>query len=158
AIYAIYAVSGRRALDHQKLLGLLAAAASVLIVISAYYLWARHLGLTYPPYHFAGQHQFISLEKIGNWMRHYYFLPNLINQLFGWLWTWPFAILAVVGLLISPSKQEEGEPGKNGAPWFFHWFGVALVIQYLVEAQHLVEDPNNMHLFNPFAAAMAGHA
>jgi hypothetical protein len=158
AIYAIYAIFGRRALEKQKLLCLLAAAVSVLIVVSGYYLWARHLALTYPPYHFAGQHQFISLEKIGDWIRRYYFLPKLSNQLFGWLWTWPFAILVLVGLLLPPSKQEKGEPGTTGAPWFFHWFGVALVVQYLVEAQHLVEDPNNMHLFNPFAAAMAGHA
>jgi len=158
AIYAIYAILGRRAVKRQKLFGLLSTAVSVLIVISGYYLWARHLSLTYPPYHFAGQHQFISLEKIGDWIRHYYFLPKLMNQIFGWLWTWPFAILALIGLPLSPSKVEKGEPGTKGAPWFFHWLGVALVIQYLVEARHLVEDPNNMHLFNPFAAAMAGNA
>jgi hypothetical protein len=137
------------------LLGLLVAGASLLIVISGYYLWARHLSLTYPPYHFAGQHQFISLAKIGDWIRHYYFTPKFSNQLLGWLWTWPFAILALIGLFLSPPlKAQKAELETNGAPWFFHWFGVALVIQYLVEAQHLVEDPNNMHLFNPFAATM----
>jgi hypothetical protein len=158
AIYAIYAILGRRALERHNLLGLLTAAVSVLIVVSGYYLWARHIALTYPPYHFAGQHQFISSEKIGEWIRHYYFLPKFINQIFGWLWTWPFVILALTGLFLSPVKDKKGEPGSQAAPWFFHWFGAALAIQYVVEAQHLVEDPNNMHLFNPFAAAMAGHA
>jgi len=158
AIYAIYAILGRRALERQKLFSLLGAGVSVLALISGYYLWARHLSLTYPPYQFAGQHQFISVAKIGDWIRHYYFLPKFINQILGWLWTWPFAILTVIGLTLSPSKAGTGSPGAKGAPWFFHWFGVALVIQYLVEAQHLVEDPNNMDLFNPFAAAMGGNA
>lgn len=157
AIYAIYAILGRRALEPQRLARLLVAAISILITVSGYYLWARHLSLTYPPYHFAGQHQFISFEKIGDWMRHYYFLPKLSNQLLGWLWTWPFAILVLIGLLLSPSKVGNGETGTKRAPWFFHWFGVALVIDYLVEAQHLVEDPNNMYLFIPFAAALGGH-
>jgi hypothetical protein len=158
ALYAIYAILGRRALERQRLLGLLAAGVSVLIVTAGYYLWAKHLSLTYPPYHFAGQHKFISIDKISDWIRHYYFVPGFINHLLTWLWTWPVTILLIIGLLLSPLKGENDEAGRKGAPWFFHWFGVALVIQYLVEALHLVEDPNNMHLFNPFAAAMAGHA
>jgi hypothetical protein len=112
------------------------------------------LSLTYPPYHFAGSHKFISLEKIGDWIRHYYFLPDLFNQLFGWLWTWPLAILVIIGLFLPPPQQEKRE---LRAPWFFHWFGAALAVQYLVEAQHLVDDSNNMSLWNPFAAAIAGH-
>ena len=160
AIYAIYATFGRRALEQKRLLGLLAAAVSVLVIVSGYYLWARYLSLSYPPYHFAGAHQFISIEKIGDWIRHYYFLPDFIRQLVGWLWTLPFAILVFIGLALPPLKQEKGkcESGTKCAPWFFHWFGVALVIQYLIEAKHLVQDPNNMHLMNPFAAAVAGHA
>ncbi len=130
----------------------------VLIIVSGYYLWARYLSLTYPPYHFAGAHQFISPERIRDWITSYYFLPGFGRQLFGWLWTWPVAILVLIGLLVSPSKQEKSEPGTKSAPWFFHWFGAALLIQYLIEAKHLVDDPNNMHLFNPFAAAMGGHA
>lgn len=156
AIYAIYAIFGRRALERQKLLSFLGAGISVLVVISAYYLWARHLSLTYPPYHFAGQHQFISLTKIHVWLAQYYFLPQCIKQLFGWLWTWPFAVLAFMGLLLSPAKAKKGEP--SDAPWFWHWFGVALVIDYLMEAQHLVDDPNNMYLYTFFGAAIGGNA
>ena len=127
-------------------------------MVSGYYLWARHLSLTYPPYHFAGQHQFVSIAKIGEWIRHSYFLPRFTDQIIGWLWTWPFAILALVGLLLPPLKEGKSQSGTKSAPWFWHWFGVALVIDYLVEAQHLVGDPNNMYLFIPFAAAMAGNA
>jgi hypothetical protein len=158
AIYAIYAILGRRALYRQKLISLVVAGFSVLLVVSAYYLWARHLSVTYPPYHFAGAHKFISLTKIGDWMVNYYFLPDLFEQLFGWLWTWPVVILVVIGLLLFPRKGEQGGPGIQAAPWFWHWFGAALVIDYLIEAQHLVEDPNNMYLYVPFAAAMAGNA
>jgi len=156
AIYAIYAILGRRALERQKLLSFLGAGISVLVVISAYYLWARHLSLTYPPYHFAGQHQVISLAKIHNWIAQYYFLPQAIKQIFGWLWTWPFAVLAFIGLLLSPARAEKGEP--SAAPWFWHWFGAALVIDYLIEAQHLVDDPNNMYLYTFFGAAIGGNA
>jgi hypothetical protein len=98
AIYAIYAILGRRALYRQKLISLVVAGFSVLLVVSAYYLWARHLSLTYPPYHFAGAHKFISFAKIGDWMINYYFLPDLFKHLFGWLWTWPVVILVVIGL------------------------------------------------------------
>jgi hypothetical protein len=158
AAYAIYAILGRRALEPRKLFGFLAAAFSVLIMLSAYYLWARYLSLTYPPYHFAGAHQFASIEKIRDWIDDYYFLPRLGRQLFGWLWTWPVILLVGIGLLASPLRQEQREPGMKTAPWFFHWFGVALLVQYLIEARHLVDDPNNMYLYNPFAAAMAGSA
>src|SRR5262249_55905962 len=102
AIYAIYAIFGRRALEQQRLLGLLAAAVSVLTVIAGYYLWAKHLSSTYPPYHFAGARQFISPEKIGAWLREYYFFPQLINHLLGWLWTLPLAILVLIGILLPP--------------------------------------------------------
>jgi 4-amino-4-deoxy-L-arabinose transferase-like glycosyltransferase len=158
AIYAIYAILGRRTLERQNMVGLLAAAGSVLIIVSGYYLWARHLSLTYPPYHFAGAREFISFEKISYWIRANYFLPELAKQIFGWLWTWPFAILVFVGVPLFPVRGEKGEAGALTAPWFFHWFGVALVIQYFVEARHLIQDPNNMDLFNPFAAAIGGHA
>jgi hypothetical protein len=47
---------------------------------------------------------------------------------------------------------------ENRAPWFFHWFGAALLVQYFIEAKHLAKDPNNMLLYAPFAAAMSGHA
>jgi len=158
AIYAIYAMLGRQALAPQRLRPLLVAAISISIAVSGYYLWARHLSLTYPPYHFAGQHQFISIAKIGDWMRHSYFLPKFADQIVGWLWTWPLAILALMGLLLPPLKENKSRSGTKSAPWFWHWFGVALVVDYLVEAQHLVGDPNNMYLFIPFAAAMAGNA
>jgi 4-amino-4-deoxy-L-arabinose transferase-like glycosyltransferase len=158
AIYAIYAILGRRALEARKLVALVAAAASVLIIISGYYLWARYLSLTYPPYHFAGAHQFISFDKLPRWIGHYYFLPTLFRHVFAWLWTWPVVILVLIGLLVPPLKQEARGAEAKGVPWFFHWFGAALVIQYFAEAQHLVDDPNNMHIWNPFAAAMGGHA
>jgi Dolichyl-phosphate-mannose-protein mannosyltransferase len=156
--YAVYSILGRQALYRQKLISLVVAGFSVLLVVSAYYLWARHLSLTYPPYHFAGAHKFISFAKISDWIVNYYFLSDLSKQLFGWLWTWPVVILAVIGLLLVPRKGEQSEPGIQAAPWFWHWFGAALVIDYLIEAQHLVEDPNNMYLYVPFAAAMAGNA
>jgi 4-amino-4-deoxy-L-arabinose transferase-like glycosyltransferase len=158
ALYAFYAILGRRVMERKRLVSLVAAAGSVLITTAGYYLWARHLSLSYPPHHFAGAHQFVSLEKIASWIRHYYFLPQLGHQLFGWLWTWPVAALVLIGLLLPPSNRGTNEPQAKTAPWFFHWFGAALVLQYLIEAQHLVVDPNNMHLWNPFAAAMGAHA
>src|SRR5262249_51393287 len=69
----------------------------------------RHLRLTYPPYHFAGAHQFISVEKVGKWIRNYYFVPDLIHQIVGWMWTLPMLVLVVVGLDRSPLKREKPE-------------------------------------------------
>jgi 4-amino-4-deoxy-L-arabinose transferase-like glycosyltransferase len=158
AIYAIYATLGHRALDSKNFIRLFAAAIAVIIIISGYYLWARYLSLTYPPYHFAGAGRFISLETIGDWIRHFYFLPDLFRQVLGWLWTWPVAILALIGLILPIFKQQNFSSETTTARWFFHWYGVALVIDYFIEARHLVLDPNNMSLWNPFAAAMAGNA
>jgi hypothetical protein len=152
AVYAIYAILGRRALETNKLLGFLCAAISVLVTVLGYYLWARHLSVTYPPYQFAGADKFISFEKISDWIQQYYFVPDVIHQLLGWQWTWPVAILVCVGLLIPPPLE------TKKAPWVFHLLGLALLIQYLIEAEHLASDPNNMDLYNPFAAAMGGHA
>src|SRR5258708_13286561 len=73
AAYAIYAILGLRALERKQLLGLLAAAMSILAAATGYYLWARYLSLAYPPPHFAGAHHFVSPAKITHCIEPHYF-------------------------------------------------------------------------------------
>ena len=59
-LYAMLAIlSGRRMLHPSRLATLGTVVVVGLAPVVAYYLWARHLALSYPPYHFAGS---------GNWL------------------------------------------------------------------------------------------
>jgi hypothetical protein len=41
-------------------------------------------------------------------------------------------------------------------PWVFHFWGFALVVDYLIEAQHLATDQHNMSIASPSVAALSG--
>ncbi|HEY9649413.1 MAG TPA: hypothetical protein V6C95_02035 [Coleofasciculaceae cyanobacterium] len=95
-------------------------------------------------------------------MEQNYFLPKLYWQL-KWFWTKPLISLAVVGLfLIShyrnrDSSAEQLETRVSKIPWFFHWWILGFVIYYLIAAQGLVNNPTNLNIINPAAAALAGN-
>ena len=59
-LYSMLAILSRRRMLHPSRLATLGTAAVFgLVPLVGYYLWARHLALSYPPYHFAGS---------GNWL------------------------------------------------------------------------------------------
>jgi 4-amino-4-deoxy-L-arabinose transferase-like glycosyltransferase len=165
ALYIVVALRGDRLRQGKRqLLQLGSAAALTCLPVVGYYLWARHLSLTYPPYHFAGEGKFLWDSGVRAWLQNGYFLPALFRQLVGWMWTWPFLIMAVVGLMVPPSWVTPSDSdaltergSSSSASWLFHWWIVAMILRYLVEAMHLVTDPYNQHLTNPAAAALAGH-
>jgi hypothetical protein len=82
-----------------------------------------------------------------------YFLEKLFWILKDF-WTKPVIILVFVGLLLRPPQCN---PDSNKAPWLFHWWIVAVVIYYLIGAKQLVDNPTNLNIINPAAAALAGH-
>lgn len=165
-LYTIFFVLSHRGLLRPKKLTLIGVAAiSVLLPVIAYYLWARHLALTYPPYHFAGSGNWIWDNQLGEWWQQKYFFPKLYNHIYNWLWTYPILILVAIGLFVVPSHyqlptQESEERSSNvavGVPGMFHGWILAFAIYYFIGAQQLVANPSNLNIVNPAAAALAGN-
>ena len=165
-LYAMFTILGRkRMLYPKKLATICVAAVFTLVPVIAYYLWARHLSLTYPPYHFAGEGNWLWDDGLKKWLEQKYFLPALYWNFNEWIWTQPLILLVFVGLFLRPpqsdresqSEQKLGE-SSGKAPWLFHWWMLAGVIFYLIGAKELVINSWNFHILNPAAAALAGHA
>ena len=133
AMYAVTSILGPRLAERRTQLRLAAAAIVVAMPVIAYYLWARHLALTVPPYVFMGQGKFLWNSGLSSWLSNYYFLPALWNISTNFLWGLPFVALAIVGSLL-PLRAEK----EHTAPWLFHAWLVAMVVRHLIEAQHLV--------------------
>jgi hypothetical protein len=100
-----------------------------------------------------GEQKFLWDSGLSSWLSNYYFLPALWEISASFLWGLPFITLAIVGSLL-PHRLEK----RHAAPWLFHAWLVAMVVRHLIEAKHLVTDPQNLHLFSPVIAAFAGQA
>jgi hypothetical protein len=166
-IYAICAILGTHRLRRSgKVLFTLSTAAVLTIVpVIAYYLWARHLSVTYPPFHFTGSGKWLWNNGLRQWLHEQYFLSRLYQHLSNWLWTKPVIALVIIGLLLAPPRgdcirKSNQQPSKRPgtAPWLFHWWLLAMVIYYFIGAQQLVTNPTNLNVLNPVAAALAGNS
>lgn len=160
-LYVIWTILWqKRQLYRHKLTQIGIAAILTLLPVVAYYLWARHLSLSYPPYHFAGSGNWLWDSGWQRWWQEGYFLPSLYRILKSWLWTWPVMILVLVGFLLPPPSGRLGftwAEQRYRAPWLFHGWMLAMGIYYLIGAKELVGNPWNLHLVNPAAAALAAH-
>ena len=155
--YAALAILGRRLLAARTLAALGGFAILALAPVAAYYLWARHLALSYPPYHFAGDGNWLWQDGLQRWLEQGYFLDRLSQHFSGWIWTTPMIALAAIGLVARPPVY--GGPDRAGkARWVFHWWLLAGSIYYVFGAQELTSNPWNFHILNPAAAVLAGHA
>ena len=155
ASYALVALLRDRLGDRRLQLRLAAAALAVALPVLLYYLWARHVALSNPPYHFAGEGKFLWHSGVAAWMEKGYFLHELwrIAVTRDAYWGYGFVALTAAGLLMSPRLRR-----LSAAPWLFHFWLLAMVVRYGIEAAHLVADPYNLHLFHVPVAAFAGHA
>ncbi|MEW6126844.1 MAG: glycosyltransferase family 39 protein [Acidobacteriota bacterium] len=166
--YAVISITGKRRLfTKTKLTAIAIFGVLTLIPVIAYYLWARHLALTYPPYHFAGAGNWVWDDGISRWWEQKFFLALLIRRFTDWLWTLPVIILVALGLLLRANQRTDALASlKNPASttdsmkaaWLFHWWMLAGVVFYLIGAKELVNNPWNFHIINPAAAALAGQA
>ncbi|BCL37659.1 glycosyl transferase [Nostoc sp. MS1] len=153
-LYAVLTIlASRRTLNYKKLVIIGLAGVITFLPILVYYLWARHLALSYPPYHFAGSGNWLWHQGLQTWWEHKIFFPLLSQRFRGWMWTLPIIILVVFGLLCKPP----GKGDKYKAPWLFHWWLLAGVLYYIIGAKELVDNPWNFHIINPAGAALAGH-
>ena len=157
-LYATFALLGRRAFAPRRLLAFALFALAALVPVVAYYQWARYLANSYPPYHFAGDGNWVWHAGPGRWLAQGYFVARLRQHFLGWIWTWPVLLMVVGGLLIRPPMAQPAEGEVRRPRWIFHVWLLAGLIYYAIGAQELVENPWNFHILSPAAAALAGHA
>jgi len=155
-IYAIIAILNRREeLCPRKLIPIGLMGTLSLIPVVIYYLWAKHLANTYPPYHFAGSAGWIWKQSLGLWLEEHYFLGELYVNAYWWMWTAPVMLLLLFGIVF-PSFVRFPTQSPVGAPWTFHWWMLSAALYYAIGARQLVDNPWNFHIFAPAVAALAG--
>jgi hypothetical protein len=162
-IYAAIILGRKRGLE------LAIATVLTLLPVGLYYLWARHLALTYPPHHFAGYGHWLWDDGIQAWLQQSYFLPQLWHHITVWLWSAPFTLTALIGLglpvhaatVFLPSEVLPLENNTHNVPiklpYFCHVWFLAFGIYYLIGASELVNNPWNLHIATPAIAALSAH-
>src|SRR5437870_2692835 len=129
-----------------------------LVPVIAYYLWARHLGHSYPPYHVSFSGYLLWDQGLKQWWNENYFFGRL-----GWwfttsLWTPPVIVLVALGIIFPFRAVDSEKRTSAAAPWLFHWWLLGMVPLYIVAARELVLNPQNFHIINPAAAAVSSDA
>lgn len=163
-LYTILTILSQKQRLRSKQLVLVCVAAIVtLIPVIAYYLWAIHISHTYPPYYIAAGEYWVWKFGLRHFLEQNYFLRKLYFQL-SWFWTKPLIVLVIVGLFLRPPQSEHNSESEqqlrdssNKAPWLFHWWILAFVAYYLIAAQGLVNNPTNLNVINPAAAALTAN-
>jgi 4-amino-4-deoxy-L-arabinose transferase-like glycosyltransferase len=162
-LYAVFTIlDPKHALLKRRLIIIGTAAAFTIAPVIVYYLWARHISLMYPPYHFAGAGNWLWDSGMQNWLERYYFFPRLSQSIRNWIWTPAIIMLVLFGLVFSLLNITSGRASANNlskkAFLLFHWWFLGGIIFYVVGAKEIVENPWNFHIMNPAAAALAGYA
>jgi hypothetical protein len=163
-VYAtITILAARKELSFKRLSLMVVVGIVALLPVAAYYLWARHLSLSYPPYHFAGSGNWLWDEGLKEWIKNRYFLESFYSVLEYWLWGIAGIVLVFIGLLFPPPGLHTRQVSLDNksyvtAPWLFHWWLAGCAFYYFIGAQELVRNAWNFHIYAPVAAIFAGRA
>jgi 4-amino-4-deoxy-L-arabinose transferase-like glycosyltransferase len=161
-LYALVAIlSQKQKLRSKQLVLIAGVCVFTLIPVITYYAWALYLSRTHPPYYVAAGEYWVWKFGLSHFLERKYFLPKLFSQLH-WFWTLPVIALTITGLFLRPpelvqnSQSQTNDQGK--VPWLFHGWFLAFGIYYVIAAQGLVNNPTNLNLANPAAAALTAHS
>ena len=170
-LYATLTILRRRHwLNRRKIAVMSIVVALALVPVTLYYLWAVHLGRSYPPYHIAGEGNWVWNQGFRQWLGQNYFFGLLTWGFSSWLWTPPVIVLVALGIIFPFCGFSRWERSQNvvservtmgsspKAPWLFHWWLVGMLPCYLIGARELVSNPWNFHIVNPAGAALSGYA
>src|SRR6266480_579098 len=158
-IYAMLTILRfRHKLKTSRIAVICIAAALSLVPVIAYYLWARHLGHSYPPYHVSFSGYLLWDQGLKQWWDENYFLGRLVWCFTTWLWTPPVIVLVALGVIFPFRAVDSEKRPLAKAPWLFHWWLLGMVPLYIVAARELVLNPQNFHIVNPAAAAVSSDA
>ena len=170
-LYATLTILHRRhQLNRRKIATVGIVGALALVPVTLYYLWAVHLGRSYPPYHIAGEGNWVWNQGFRQWLDQNYFFPRLSRHFNNWIWTEPLIILVALGIifpLYGFARRERSQNVVSGrvtvgssakTPWLFHWWLLGMLPYYLIGARELVSNPWNFHILDPAAAALSSYA
>jgi 4-amino-4-deoxy-L-arabinose transferase-like glycosyltransferase len=159
---AISILKHRRILLAEKVTRLAIVGILTTLPVAAYYLWARHIALSYPPHHFAGEGNWIWDQGLKRWAEQRFFISRLWGAITA-LWTLPGIAMLSLGIFLplfkkvrkrAESKHAIAE-SSNDAPWLFHWWIAAGAVYYFIGARELIENPSNFHILSPAVAALS---
>jgi 4-amino-4-deoxy-L-arabinose transferase-like glycosyltransferase len=145
-----------------------------LLPVIAYYLWAKHISLTYPPYHIGAAGNWLWDDGLYQWLSKKYYFPDMFHRHIKRLWTWTAILLTILGLFLNPyfliiyyknypKCREDYDKPTDGycefsVPFLFHWWLLAGIIFYCLAAKELVYNIWNFHIITPAIAALTGHS
>jgi 4-amino-4-deoxy-L-arabinose transferase-like glycosyltransferase len=160
-LYAVIAIlHERKQLTATKVVKVVAPGLAVVGVVAAYYLWARHLSLSYPPYHFAGEANWLWNDGLRSWVQQRFFLPDLAYIFKNWTLGLPFIGLFIAGVVISAvsirRRMRAGEITHYNGPYLFHFWLAGCLVFYVMGAKELVWNFWNFHIWSPMIAAFCG--
>ncbi|MES2646356.1 MAG: glycosyltransferase family 39 protein [Bacteroidota bacterium] len=124
------------------------------VIISAYYFWAYHLATSYPPYHFAGEKNWVWNEPIINWIKEGFFLKRFIWILLNLSLGPAFLLLTLIGSLSSYFNRNMKHQ-SFALPQFFNWWLAGFIFYYFIGAKELIDNPHNLQVFTPIVAALS---
>lgn len=130
-------------------------------IVAAYYLWAHHLSVSYPPYHFAGEGNWVWNHGLMTWIDQGYFVHILFYIAHSWMWGWPILILFGIGLIHSflPLNEKSTARFANSKyKLFFHYWIIGFLFFYFIGAKELLDNFWNFHIVSPAIAAFSGRA
>ena len=161
---AVSILKNRRVLLAKKAALLAVVGILTAMPVAVYYLWARHIALSYPPHHFAGEGNWIWDQGLGDWAQQRFFVPQLWGKVTA-LWSLPGVVMLSLGFFLPLFKKvgKRAGPeraiieGPNDAPWLFHWWIAAGAVYYFIGARELVENPSNLHILSPAVAALSAY-
>lgn len=133
--------------DPKSRLPLAVTLVGVAAPVIAYYLWAVHLGRTYPPYHIAGAGYL--WEDARDALRRLFYLPAGARIAETWFLTLPVALLVAVGAIADFAR-------RDWRFWFFHVWAVAGGGLFVLAGREITNNPWNLMIFAPPSAALAG--
>ena len=148
----------RQKLKPRRIVVMSIVAALALVPVIAYYLWAMHLGHSYPPYHVAFTGYLLWDQGLKQWWDENYFFGPLVRWFGIWLWTPPVIVLVALGIILPFRAFDLEKRTSARAPWLFHWWLLGILPLYIVAARELVLNPQNFHIINPAAAAVSSDA
>ena len=101
---AISILKHRRILVAEKVTRLVIVGILTALPVAAYYLWARHIALSYPPHHFAGEGNWIWDQGLEQWAEQRFFISRLWGRLTA-LWTLPGIAMLSLGIILPLFKK-----------------------------------------------------
>ena len=139
------------------------AVAGVIIsgIVAAYYSWAHHLSVSYPPYHFAGEGNWVWNHGLTSWLSQGYFVHILFYIIHSWMWGWPILILFGIGFIhffLPLNEKDAARFAHSKYKLFFHYWIIGFLFFYLIGAKELLDNFWNFHIVSPAIAAFSGRA